>query len=201
LHAAELIRGRRPRKTFGIKRQGGIVFFLLLVAFLLGSFIGAVLGVNSTTESIKSIIEGITDRPEWSLGLIESLWNCSKYIIAAIFLAGSVYGILLIPALCAVRGYFLGCSAASIISAVESGGWLLSFIVVGIPALITVPCLFVIGTDGLATSKRLIVLTKGSYSGGKSVDLARHTVICSVIILLAAIINEYLVPALAGLIL
>lgn len=189
------------RSSKRTRQKGGFVFLLLMLAFLAGSVIGAALGVNSSSESVYSVVEGITTRSTWSYGFLESLWNCSKFIIAVFFLAGSVYGMLLIPVLCAVRGYFLGCSAASIISAMEANGWLLSFFVVGIPAILTVPCLIVLGADAFVSSRKLLSLSLGSYGGGTGSDLARHGIICSAIIVFTAAVNEFLIPVLAGLIL
>jgi hypothetical protein len=110
----------------------------------------------------------------------------------ALFLAGSVVGVFFLPLLCVVRGYLLGCTAASLTA--FDGGWLLSLLVVGCPP-VHLPGLFLLCEDGMFTSRRLLILSAGGAEPRRSVPLYRHCLTAAVLLVIAALLQHYLIPA------
>ena len=84
------------------------------------------------------------------------LFDCSKYHLLVLLFSTSLFGVLLIPATLALRGFALACSAAWIASTYTDNGTALALVVLGLPALFTVPALFVASQWGMMFSSRLL---------------------------------------------
>jgi hypothetical protein len=181
--------------------QEGSIFIFLSLCFLAGSVLGSFVGSFSVSDDIFLRIEGITAVSTEAAGYWSSLWNCTRYHILLLLFASSVLGVLFIPILSVMRGYFLSCTAASILCSYPQGGWLLSFAVLGIPALITIPCFFVLGIDSFTASGRLLSLTTGGTRPTGPSRLLRHFVVCLALLTIAAALEELLIPDLVSMLL
>lgn len=177
------------------------VFMFLALCFLVGSIIGSFVGSVSLSDDIFLRIEGIIASSHDSPGYISSLWNCSWYHLVLILLASSVLGVAAVPVFTAMRGYILSCTAASIISSYPPGGWLIAAVVLGIPALITLPCFMVLASDSLVISGRLLSVASGNTRTGARIHLLKHCVVCFLFLVVTAFIETLLVPELVAMIL
>ena len=88
-------------------------------------------------------------------GLLSQLWAVLRWPLLALVLGFTALGVLGMPLLFAVRGFLLAFSAAAFVQVFGSAGCLLAFLVFGLSGCLSVPALFVLGTQGLAASFRL----------------------------------------------
>lgn len=149
-------------------------------------------GGFSPTGDPGGTLSGYMDTDGDIIGFLGTLWACSKYHLLILFLAGSVTGVFFLPLLCIIRGYLLGCTAASLTA--FDGGWLLSLLVVGLPALFTLPGFFLLCEDGMFTSRRLLILSVGGAEPRRAVPIYRHCLIAAVLLIIAAVLQHYLIP-------
>jgi stage II sporulation protein M len=121
-----------------------------------------------------------------------------KYHLAALFLGFSVLGVFCIPALSAVRGFFLSFSVSAIIRLMGSKGILLTLSIFGINTLITIPCFFVLSVSGFSASLYLLRLvfsknTKNTASPFNS-RFFMNCGICLIVLMVSTLIDTYLTP-------
>lgn len=170
----------------------GTGFVFIVVFFLAGAAIGSFAG---------SFLEApILFRPELQetdsmLGeYIELFWDNSRFHLAAVFLSTTFLGIVLLPALSAVRGYLIGCTASAIMAAYPETGFLLSLVTLGIPLLVCLPCFLILSSDSFLYSARIMSYTRGLPGGSKLPNLYMHAVICFVIIAFWTLILLHISP-------
>ena len=84
-----------------------------------------------------------------------------RFHLVVILLASSFLGIALLPLTSCLRGYALSCTAATIISADSKNGLIMALLTLGIPAIFSLPCFFVMSVDGYLSSKRIFTLARG----------------------------------------
>lgn len=180
-------------KPEGSSPQTGFVMF----SFAAGAIIGAFVGAFSITEAIPALVAGHFAYAGTARSLAEILWNCGKFHLFSLLCASSLLGVAAIPAIAAVRGYLIACTAAAIYACYPDNGLLINFIVLGLPALISLPCLFIIASDSLTESGRLCAMALGSPAKTqKKVPIIRHSLISISFLTIAALTELTLVPAL-----
>lgn len=130
------------------------------------------------------------------------LFSCSKYHLLIVFGATSFIGVALIPATLALRGFALSCTAASVAASFPGNGALPVALILGLPALLTVPSLFVLASLGLDCSSRLLAFAGGRGGGfaPASLRLADCLIPCAACLMAAAAMELMLIPPLIRLI-
>ena len=133
-------------------RQGGEAFTLLIIsaAFIAGAVGGSLLG-SGELSAAEGVLPGYGSDSYFSL-----LFSCAKYHLIVLLFSTSLAGVLLIPATLAFRGFALSCTAAFVASAYPEQGIALVLVVLGLPALLTVPSLFIVAYGGELFSARLV---------------------------------------------
>lgn len=137
-------------------RQSGelLILFLLCAAFIGGAAAGTALSPEGYAGAEKVLgADGAVYGYTSFAGL---LFSCAKYHLMVLLLATSLFGVLLIPAVLAFRGFVLACTAAYIASAYPGQGAVLTLVVLGLPSLLTVPGLFILAFDGFCFSSGLL---------------------------------------------
>ena len=182
-----------------IKRDGELAALLIAAAFFLsGAVAGAIAGgngVNGGSGLFES--EGSIYGADTYAGL---LFSCSRYHLAALLFSTSLLGVVLIPALLAVRGFALACSAAWLCSAYPGEGEALALIVLGLPGVLTVPALFVTAEWGGRFSASLLASFLKRRPPAPRPGRKENRCLAVVLMLFAAAAVEYwLVPALVRL--
>ena len=84
-----------------------------------------------------------------SPALVEVIWKTFRWPLGAFLLGLSAAGLVGIPVLCFLRGFFLAFSVGAFALALGVKGVLLSFLVVGVPCLLSLPGFFLACTQGL----------------------------------------------------
>ena len=179
----------RERKASHVGEEpGGLL--ALTVSFLFGT--AAALAASHIWG-----VEGVQLRLVLSGGYWQALWNCSLFLIVLVFLAGCIWGSALIPALTAVRGYVLT-SAAMAVAVSDPGGGALAWLSVGIPAMITVPCFFILAADCAVCSRRLAAAGSGRPAPVPPAPLLRHCLLCVPALAGAAALEVFVLPLLGS---
>lgn len=130
------------------------MLLLLCAAFLAGAAGGSLLG-SAESAAAEGVLPG--DVSVYGADSYFSLlFSCAKYHLLVLLFSTSLAGVLLIPATLAFRGFALSCTAACVASAYPEQGTALVLVVLGLPALLTVPSLFVVAFGGELFSARLL---------------------------------------------
>ena len=189
--------------------SGARVFALVLCTalFLCGCIVGIIsAGFVSNTGGLSSYIAGLIPIKAGQVvsqpSFLSCFFNSIKYHICALFLAFSVLGVVCIPAMMAVRGFFLCFSVSVIVRLLGGAGIPLALSIFGIGALITIPCLFILSTQAFFTSTELMktVFSRGGrsgpiYNGG----FFKTAAFCFALPALSALADMLLVPKLVAL--
>ena len=142
------------------------------VSFLLGALAGCLLSAlleGEGLEQLEAYLEtflrsagaGGLEGPD----LLRQMWATLRWPLLALVLGFTALGVLGLPLLFAVRGFLLAYSVAAFARAFGSAGCLLAFLIFGVPGCLSVPALFVLGTQGLAASCRLAARSFGEGKG------------------------------------
>lgn len=169
-----------------------------LFSFVIGVAAGTIIGGGAQSESVL-----LDDGSIYAAGsFLELLFSCSKYHLLIILFATSFLGTALIPFTCALRGFVLSCTAASILAAFPGDAAALVLIVLGLPSLLTVPCLFILACGGLRlSSDALSFFTGGAVrANGAFFGVLQSLLLCALALLAAAGIEYVIVPPLVRLI-
>jgi len=133
-------------------------------------------------------------------GFLRALFNDSAYHLAVIFLGFSAFGVFLVPALSAVRGFFLCFSVSAVVRHFGGDGVLLTIAIFGVGALMTVPCLFILSVQSFSSS--LYVLKSVAAKSGVAQTYRgrggyfRRVAICAAVLMTSALIDTLLIPRL-----
>ena len=198
------VRGARALPRIDIPRgllAGGDAAVLLVLAagFLAGSAAGALAG-SAAFDLVPQLLA--EDGSVYGGGSYAALLlDCSAAHLLTLLFSTSVFGVLLIPAAMAMRGFTLACSAAWLAAAWPGDGWALALAVLALPALFTVPSLFVTAQSGMAFSLRLL----GAYTRPAPPMPRRRgdgrAAAVALMLLAAAGVEYFIVPTLVRLIL
>ena len=148
----------RPRvrltgARFSSAGLGPLLLVVLCAAFVAGALLGAFTGSSAVNDTAVTIDE--SGRVYGYDTFLEHLFGCAKYHLIVLLFATSVFGAVLIPATLAFRGFVFACSVSSIAAAYPGHGKLRACGILGLPAALTVPALFLLAFDGMAFSVRL----------------------------------------------
>lgn len=173
--------------------------------FTLGGLAGCLLafrmtdvGVGAMTDYLERFLtaaqSGGLDVP----ALPELLWRNLRWPLAAVLLGFSALGLLGVPVLASVRGYFMAFSIASFSRAYGHGGLAVAFFLLGIPGILSIPAFLVLSTQSFSTACALA----GRSSGSGRRELPFHhdyflrCGLCAAAICVSLLLECYLVPAL-----
>lgn len=145
---------------------------VLGLAFLLGGGVGCLLAALAGGEGAQELCAYLSDYlaaaesfvPSPGLGTL--LWEHGKVLLAVCLLGLTALGILGLPLLFGVRGFFFSFSVACFCRVFGGRGALPAFILFALPALLWAPALFLAGTQSLYSSRQLLGRALGEGRGG-----------------------------------
>ena len=176
--------------------NGKVYFFLLILSFSVGCLTGSIFGSFFGYDSILNDFPGIsvigTSSP------INIFFNFSRFHLVAFLLGSSFLGLALLPVLSCIRGYALSCTAASIISCYPGKGAIMAAVILGIPAVFSLPCFFIVSIEGYMSSARIFHLVRGSSAPRKD-KLYTRFLACLPILAVGTLIEIKVVPYLVSL--
>lgn len=175
--------------------------------FALGGLTGSLLALRATAVGAEAI-SGYLSRflmaaqaGELEIpAMAELLWRSLRWPLAAVILGFSALGLLGIPVLSAVRGFFLSFAVASFAQAYGREGVAVAFFLLGIPGLLSIPALFLLSTQSLSSAYALAVRAGGSGRREPPFqsDYFFRCGVCAAAVCVSLLLERYLVPALVS---
>ena len=139
--------------------QGVPALAVTAAFFALGGLCGCLLSLNATQgggEAMAGYLDSFLRAAQAGTlevpALAELLWRDLRWPIAALFMGFSVLGLLGLPILCFLRGFLLAFSVAAFSRAYAGAGLAVAFLLLGIPALASVPAFFVLAAQSFSLS-------------------------------------------------
>ena len=184
----------KSRLTY--QKDSKIYFILLILSFLIGCLAGSIVGSFFNSDSPLNDFIGFSTLK--TVNVVTVFFHFTRFHLVAFLLASSFYGIALLPVLSCIRGYALSCTAASIISCYPNNGIIMALVILGIPAIISLPCFFTISIEGFMSSSRIFHLVRGNSAQRKD-KIYTRALLCLPFLLIGTLIEFKLVPYLATL--
>jgi hypothetical protein len=129
------------------------------VAFLAGITAGCLLAVHggmTADQTVSDYLLPIAGNPVARPPVGRVLLNTALYPLLCFFFGFAIPGIVLIPAAVCARGFFLSYAIACFARVFGAAdGTLFSLSLMGIPLLLSLPCLFWLSTHGLLSCRSL----------------------------------------------
>lgn len=124
--------------------------------------------------------------------LLSSIWDLTRWPLAAFLLGASAFGAVGIPALLAVRSFLLSYSAVIFARLFGLSGVAASLAAFGVTALVAVPVLFVVSADAFRQSLGRLSGERPTSWGQRAQALSP----CAGLLVLAVALQQTLMPAL-----
>lgn len=185
--------------------SSGSDYFGLIVCgalFLCGGIVGITAAGFVNGSAALDFLAGYLSRagesPAHIGSFVSAFLSAGLYPFAAVFFGFSVLGVFCIPALSAVRGFFLCFSISVVVRHFGGSGISLSLALFGINALFTVPCFFILSVQSFTSSFQLFKSVTATssvtrpYGGG----FFRRIAVCSAILAVSALIDTLVIPRL-----
>lgn len=178
---------------------------VLGIAFLLGGAAGclfAAVSGGSGARELSDYLSGylaLAGEGELPRGLWPVLWGELKYLLAAAALCLTALGAVGLPVVFCVRGFFFSFQSACFFRVFGARGFFPAFALFGLPALLWAPALFLVGTPGLISARKLLRRSLGEERGGASLlDGAcwYRAGLCAGLCLAAGLLEFWVVPVL-----
>lgn len=146
---------RKAGRSLAAESQTGALLALAL-SFLLGGIVGCMTARTSPaetmagfTQSVQGLLTAVRAETLQPPGMMATLWSVLRWPVLALALSGVSLGAIGIPALLFVRGFLLSFSI-TVLASMGEGGMLLAVLLLGMSSLLSVPVLFILGTEGLS---------------------------------------------------
>jgi uncharacterized membrane protein SpoIIM required for sporulation len=191
--------------TKGTLSAHSVALGIIALAFLAGIVGGCFLSVRGGAAADGAVADYLSPLagsaiPRPAIGRV--IINTFIYPVLCFALGYSIPGIALIPAVICTKGFFLSYAVASCVKVFgEESGILFSLSLLGPHLLITLPCLFLLGTYGLLGSIGLLSSFRRRAAAPmktKESFMRFGIIICA--LAAAAAVEIYCSPALASLV-
>lgn len=177
-------------------------YFSVLLVFLISVLIGVIIINNSSEEQILQINDYINsfintlkeyeDIDKTNL-FIEALTNNAYMVLALWFVGSTVIGMPLIYGIIAYKGFCLGYTISSCITALGTwSGAIFSICSILLQNLIYIPCLIAIAVSGIRLYKSIM---KDKRRENIKIELIRHTIFSTLvgaIMLIGTLVETYI---------
>ena len=127
----------------------------LAIPFLLGTVCGSVVGSFGMQQTTDAVSTDLASLLSVNSAASSVAWHSVQFLTASLLLATSILGVLLLPALAAVRAYMLSCAVAAMLRIPSDSSVLFALVLLGIPAFLSLPAFLLLTQDALAFSRRL----------------------------------------------
>lgn len=132
------------------------------ICFFLGGVAGCVLaasvaggGIESLSAYVRGFLSASGAGETGGPALLPLIWEVFRWPLFAVVLGFTAVGVIGIPVLFSVRGFFLSFAVSAFVRMFGGTGGLLASLIFGITGAVEIPALFVLGVQGLAASGRL----------------------------------------------
>ena len=197
--------GKRVGRKWDLPWDQGSALGILSACFLLGGVAGCFFAALSDGEGALELGSYLEDylllagEGGLSSGFWPVIWSRLKYPLVALILGATAFGVVGLPILVGIQGFFLSFSVGCFCRVFGGAGLLPAFALFGLPALLWAPALFLVGVPGLQRSRSLLnrVLNGGGKSAvGCSRELWSRAGLCVGLSLDCALLEYWVVPVL-----
>lgn len=185
--------------------EGTPALVVTAIFFALGGLAGSFLALWSAGSGMDAMSgylgEFLTAAREGALrepALWELVWRALRWPLVVFLLGFTALGAFGIPALTALRGFYLSFSVAAFAQAYGSKGLMTAFLLLGVPALAYVPAFFLLSTQSFSAACALArrVGGQGRYELPYHRDYFFRCGVCAAAVCLGIFAEQWLVPAL-----
>lgn len=187
--------------------EGAPALVLTAAFFALGGLAGCVLAFHAEGgggDALRLYLErflsaaqaGELAPPAWP----SLIWRTARWPLAAFLCGFTALGLFAVPALSALRGFFLAFSIAAFARAYGHGGIELAFLLLGVSGLVAVPVFFLLSVQSLTSARALACRREGQKRGTAFLsihDLSRCG-LCAGAVCVCVLLERVLVPALVA---
>ena len=178
---------------------------ILLLCCLCGIILGQVYA-NRISESVITEIKRylkdyicLDSIRESSLeAFFSTLWGYFRYPIISFLLSFSAIGVLLLPVVALIFGFFLSFSVSCFTAAYGIHGVVLSFAVIGVRCMVTLPCFMIVSVHAFRKSAFMVgsVFGRGRRAIAPQSGLSYLRCLCILllILILGVCVDMYLSP-------
>ena len=196
--------GKRERKKWDLPSEQWVPLASLSGFFLLGGLCGSIFASLADGQGGQELCDYLRDY----LGLVRDgalfhnfwsgLWEELRYLLAVFLLGLTGIGVVGLPLLFGVRGFFFAFSVACFCRVFGSSGLLPALFLFGLPALLWGPALFLSGVQGLNGSRKLLL--RGLGDGRDALPFAPvywgKLTVSFILILLCGLVEYHVIPVL-----
>ena len=154
--------GKRERDRWDLLTGQGAVMALLSALFVLGGVAGCLFsglaGGNGAQELSRYLNDYLTLAGEGTVlrSVWGTVWEQMKYLLAVILLGMTAAGVIGVPVLFFLRGFFFSFSVGCFCRVFGWLGFLPALVLFGLPALLWGPAFFLAGFQGLSGARCLL---------------------------------------------
>ena len=185
--------------------EGAPALIVMTAFFMLGTLIGCLTALRINGDGARALGSYLEQFLAWardgvliSPQLAALFWRALRWPLAAFLLGFSALGLIGVPALSALRGFFLAFTAASFAMAYGHSGLTVAFLLQGIPALLSVPAFLLLATQSFSSAYTLA--GRGSGQGRREFPYGRDYFLrcglCAGVLFVSLLLECYLVPIL-----
>lgn len=163
--------GMRIRKKWDLPSEQTAALAILAAAFLLGGIAGSVF-VSVSSEAGAQELSGyltgyleLAETEDLPRSLWQVLWGQLKFSLGALALGLTGLGVIGLPVLFGVRGFFFVFPVACFVRVFGGSGFFPAFLLLGLSALLWAPALFLIGVSGFLSAQRQLRRSMGEGRG------------------------------------
>lgn len=169
----------------------------------LGYVLGCCVGANFVASAaVDPVLSALENGGELAAGnLVSALCVSGAYGFAFLLLSTTYLGFFLVPVVFGIKGFTSACTVAAFLTSGAEHAWGLAWIAVGLPALLFLPALLILGLLCAKQSWLLYRQRRGMPGGDAPENHAQELAAVLLLALLASAAECYAVPWLAGLVL
>lgn len=196
--------GKRIKAKWDLPAGQGGALAVLGVFFALGGLSGCLLAALSGGEGAQELCAYLTDYLSLAEGggLVRSLWPVLwgqfKFFLAASVLGLTALGVVGLPLLFGIRGFFFAFSVSCLCRVFGGVGLFPAFALFGLSALLWSPAFFLAGVQGLSSSQQLLRRSFGDGRGALPLDRGYwlRLAFCAGLTLAGGLAEYWVVPVL-----
>lgn len=154
--------GKREQEKWDLLSGQSAVLGLLCILFFAGGLSGSLFAAFADGEGAQELTEYLTDYFHLigdgtaQRALLPIMWGQLRYLLVVVILGLTAIGVVGIPLLFCVRGFFLSFSVGCFCRVFGSAGLVPGLAIFGLPALLWGPALFLAGFQGLSSAQCLL---------------------------------------------
>jgi len=201
------MKGRRGVRVFNLKYRGRMFALLFLSGCFLCGILAGCFWADSVTESggaalseyVTGYLAVLQEEGAKGGSLFTTFWDLFRWPVVTVLAAFTVPGLIVIPAIFLVRGFLLSFATACFVRVLGSTGIIWAFVLFGVSGMLSLPVLFILGTQGVVSCRQLCLRLMGVRSGKERIFGNEYMIrcgLCMVLLLICIFLEQFIVPVL-----